>query len=382
MIDLHYWTAARGRPPLDFHEMIRWLILLTGLLLFLSMAGGGSAQPAPAPIDIVRTPTIKTLARQVEILEDPMAKLDLAAALASEHWQHNLYDTLNFGTSTSAWWVRFDLANDSGHDRRVVLEVDWPLLDWLNVYLIHTGRVMDRWRTGDQRPFASRPLNSRDFAFPLEVPAGQSRHVVTRLALSDGIYDPVPLHLWEPAAYMAARQRDNLLTGAYYGALLALLLYNLLLFFSTRERNFLNYSLYLSLLVLWNLGFLGYGYQYLWPDHSWLNNQVDLGLSWLPHIGAAIFVTQYLETRKQMPIVHRLIVGVTAGMAIPVCLALADTLGWIEPSAWVVDAAVVMSSALALLFLSAGLVAVRQGFRSAYWFVFAWSFLALGVLTY
>ncbi|WP_295445330.1 7TM diverse intracellular signaling domain-containing protein [uncultured Thiodictyon sp.] len=365
--------------------MIRSLILLAGLLLLLSVAGGCLAhptQPDPGPIDIALTPTIKELARHVEILEDPTQRLDLAAALVSVDWQQNRYDNLNFGASSAVWWVRFDLSNDSGQDRRVVLEVDWPLLDWLDVYLIRTGRVIDAWRTGDQRPFASRPLNSRDFAFPLEVPAGQSRQVVMRLALSDGIYDPVPLHLWAPTAYTDARQWDNLLTGAYYGALLALLLYNLLLFFSTRERNFLNYSLYLSLLVLWNLGFLGYGYQYLWPDHSWWNNQVDLGLSWLPHIGAALFVTQYLETRKRMPVFHWLILGVTAGMGIPVCLALADSLGWIAPSAWVVNGAMVMSSVLALLFLSAGVLAVRQGFRSAYWFVFAWSFLTVGVLIY
>lgn len=367
--------------------MIRSPSLLAGLLLLLSVAQGVLAQPAPpAPpcIDVARTPTIGRLAHRVEILEDPTQKLDLAAvrALPAGVWRRNPYDNLNFGTSTSAWWVRFTLCNATAQERRVVLEVYWALLDWLDVYLIQAGQVMDRWHTGDQRPFASRPFDSRDFAFALGIPAGESRQVVMRLAIRDGIYDPITLSLWEPPAYTAAEQRGNLFAGAYIGALLALLLYNLLLFFSTRERNFLFYSVYLGLLGAWNLGYLGYGYQYLWPNHSWWNNQVDLFLSWLAHIGGALFVTQFLEARQRMPVVHHLIVGVTLGMAIPVSLQLADSLGWLDPSAWVVNSFVVMSSILALLFLSAGMLAVRRGFRAAYWFVFAWSFLVGGMLIY
>ena len=367
--------------------MIQSPSLLAGLLLWLSVAQGVLAQPAPPDppcIDVAHTPTIGRLARRVEILEDPTQKLDLAAvrALPAGVWRHNPYDNLNFGTSTSAWWVRFELCNATAQDRRVVLEVDWALLDWLDVYLIHAGQVMDRWLTGDQRPYANRPFDSRDFVFSLEVPAGESRQAVMRLALSDAIYDPIPLYLWEPTTYATTRQRDNFLAGAYYGALLALLLYNLLLFFSTRERNFLFYSLYLGFLALWNLDFLGYSHQYLWPNHFRWNNQVNILLSWLAAIGAAVFVTQYLETRKRMPAVHRLIVGMTTAMAIPIGLALANSLGWIGPSAWTIYGFIVMSSALLLLFLSAGVLAVRRGFRSASWFVLAWSFILLGVLIY
>jgi diguanylate cyclase len=367
--------------------MIRQPFLLAGLLLWLSVALGVLAQPVPpdpACIDVARTPTIGRLARRVEILEDPTQKLDLAAvqALPAGAWQRNPYDNLNFGTSTSAWWVRFTLCNATAQDRRVVLEVDWALLDWLDVYLIQAGQVMDRWHTGDQRPFASRPFDSRDFVFSLEVPTGESRQAVMRLALSDAIYDPIPLYLWEPTTYATASQRDNFLAGAYYGALLALLLYNLLLFFSTRERNFLFYSLYLGLLALWNLDFLGYSHQYLWPNHFRWNNQTNILLSWLATSGAAVFVTQYLETRQRMPVVHRVIVGLTAAMAIPIGLALANSLGWIGPSAWMIYGFTIMSSVLFLLFLSAGVIAMRRGFPSASWFVLAWSFILLGVLIY
>ena len=360
---------------------LAWRLLL---LMLSSLVLAQPLPPDPACIDIVGTPNIEQLARRVDLLEDTSRKLDLTAVLAlpAGRWQRNPYDVLYLGFSNSAWWVRFKLSNDSGQSRRVVLEVGWPLLDFLDVHLLSAGAVMESQFTGDQRPFAARPLDSRDFAFPLDVPAGESRQVYLRLALHDGVFDPIPLRLWEPTAYVSASLRSNLLAGAYYGALLALLLYNLLLFISTRDRTFLFYAVYLSLLALWNLGFLGFGYQYLWPDRSWWNNQVNLSLSWLAHVGAAVFVIHYLGTRRRTPVLHRLILGVTAAMALPVGLQLFDALRWALPSAWVVNSYVVMSSVLVLLFLSAGIAAVRQGFQSARYFVVAWSCLGIGVLIY
>lgn len=115
------------------------------------------------------------------------------------------------------------------------------------------------WSTGDQRPFAQRPLPSRTFAFPLELAPGETRLVVLRLALNDGVYDHIPLRLWEPNAFWAAARQFDLLVAGYYGLVLALLLYNLLLFLSTGDGHFLRYTAYLSLVLIWNIGFLGYG---------------------------------------------------------------------------------------------------------------------------
>lgn len=361
--------------------------LLVGLLLLLGLSTLVRAQTMPPDltrIDIARTPNIEHLARRVELLEDPSEVLNLATVLAlpAERWQRNPYEVLNLGFRTAAWWVRFSLSNDSEQSRGVVFEVGWPLLDLLDVYLIRAGQVIESHITGDHRPFATRPLDSRNFDFPLEVPAGESREVFLRLALRDGVFDPVPLHLWEPTAYAAASLRMSLWTGAYFGALLALLLYNLLLFFSTRDRTFFFYAVYLSFLGLWNLGFLGYGHQYLWPDRPWWNSQVNLSLSWLAHVGAAVFVISYLDTRRRTPFLHRLILAIAAAMAVPVALELADSLDWRVPTAWVVNSYVVMSSILVLLFLGAGSVAVGQGFRPAGWFVLAWSFVVIGVLIY
>lgn len=340
---------------------------------------------APASrIDLATTLNLPWLANQVEILEDPSRQLDLAAVLQlpDNHWRRTPDPVLNPGFSTTAWWVRFTLVNSGASSRQRILEVGWPLLDLLDVHLLDQGVVVQSWSTGDQRPFAQRPLPSRTFAFPLELAPGETRLVVLRLALNDGVYDHIPLRLWEPNAFWAAARQFDLLVAGYYGLVLALLLYNLLLFLSTRDGHFLRYTAYLSLVLIWNIGFLGYGYQYLWPDRSWWNNLINLPLTWLVHIGATGFVTYYLETRRRMPLLHRAITGGTLLMGLPAGLALADTLGVTVPIVAAIYGFVALSMLLLLMYLSAGVVALCQGFRPARYFVIAWSFMIIGALIY
>lgn len=40
------------------------------------------------------------------------------------------------------------------------LEIAWPLLDWLDMYLRDGDATLVFWQSGDQRPFPSRPINA------------------------------------------------------------------------------------------------------------------------------------------------------------------------------------------------------------------------------
>lgn len=345
-------------------------------------AGAYSRDPATPGILIGDTRQGVGPVNRFDVLEDPGLSLDLDAVLAlpDSRWHANPHPDVQVGFSTSAWWVRFSLTNQTGQDQRRVLQVDWPLLDWVDLYQLHGAEVVGIWQTGDQRPFATRPLETRDFAFPLYLPAGETHRILLRLALSDGLFRPIGLRLWEVRAFQTASQWGNILGGAYFGALLALLLYHLLLFLSTRHRNFFFYALYLALMLTWNLGLLGYGYQYLWLDQSWWNNQFNLLLSWLASLGATLFVVHFLETRRRAPWLHWLILGLTAVMTLPVLIKVASYVGWTPLRPAVYASYLFTSWVLVLAYLVGGVLAVRQGFHPARWFVLAWSFLVLGVL--
>jgi len=57
--------------------------------------------------------------------------------------------------------------------------------------------------------------------------------------------------------------------GTYFGVLGALILYNLVLFLSIRDRTYIFFSGSVAFFGLTAAALDGYGFQYLWPTQVW-----------------------------------------------------------------------------------------------------------------
>jgi signal transduction histidine kinase len=344
------------------------------------------AQVDAAPMDVGGTIDLAHLAEQVEILRDPSRRLDLDAVLQlpPQAWQGYHDRILRFGYSDAAWWVRLNLRNGGATPRHLILQVGEPQLDEVDVYQVRGTQTVARFQAGDQRPFGDRPLHSRAVAVPLALEAGESSLILIRLESADGVYDAAALGLWDSGTFEKKQKQETWLWGAYYGALMALLAYNLLLFAATRDRNFLYYCLYLGAFGLWSFGFLsGFGFAWLWPDQPSWNNAFDVLIPGLMQIPGTLFVVYYLQTRQRSPRLHRLLIALTLLVQIPSLLLLVQTTGAPQLHAQMhllTSTFIVLHSALTLLYLVAGIVVLRKGFRPAIYFVLAWSFLIVGGL--
>jgi len=331
-----------------------------------------------------RLETLRDLARYVALLEDADGQLEAGAVKnrLPSAWSRTDERTLQLGSSDSAWWVRFDLNNAGDVPATRLLEVGWPLLNYLDVYVYEGDQLKATVLTGDQRPFVNRPLPTRTFVIPLVVEPGHQQTVLLRLAMHSGIFYAVPLRLWLKTDFYAQSSTDNLIHGAYLGAILALLLYNILLFLSTQDNNLLLYSFYLGSFSLWNIGFDGLGLQYLWQDAAWFNLQFNLLIPGYIHGLSTLFVVRYLETRERAPALHRLIMVITALTLAIMPFALVNQsypdLSILGPAYFFS----VMSSLLITLYLVAGIWLMMRGFGPARYFVLAWSCLFLGIFTY
>ena len=101
------------------------------------------------------------LASQVSILEDPGGRLSLADVQNRGNEFRPAPVTgdaaINFGYSSSAWWLRVELEPDPAAPRDWLLEVSFPTLDSVE-YFGPDGAYL---ATGDRLPFARRPLPHR-----------------------------------------------------------------------------------------------------------------------------------------------------------------------------------------------------------------------------
>ena len=261
-------NAVNGRSlPFASRRLTHPLVLFAILALLLLMAGwvrlAQSAQSEPTA----------SLSSRLEcspwqVFEDPEGGLDWPQAVArpAADWRTLPEAALSPGRSASAWWLRATLTNPGERPVAAILELPWPLLDWLDVWVLEDGQVREVWHTGDRRPFASRPLDTRTFAFPLEIPPGAHREILLRTRMDNALFEPLVLRLWAPEAFWQEARHHDLWAGLYFGVLLGIGCYNLLLFLSTRERTFGLYATYLGTLVLWAAGYRGYGFELLWPE--------------------------------------------------------------------------------------------------------------------
>ncbi len=311
------------------------------------------------------------LGPQYQVLEDPAGNLDLAAVMASVGFVPlGLGADPNLGYSPSSWW--FKTALDAGSGGRRLLELPFPTLDDVQVYLVarDTGEVIVDYAAGDRKPFAERPYRNRHFVFPLDVPGGVPVDLYLRVKTAGSA--TVGSLLWMPEAFVLASRHGYLAMGLYFGILGALFAYNGLLYLSLRDNVYLWYVLFVSSMALGQGSWNGLFFEYLWPNWpAWGNLAAVVGFD-LTGLFGALFSRAFLASRLYTPWIDRallLCAGVFAALAF-------GTPWW--PYQFHAVATSLAGIAFPVVAVAAGVRCLQRGQRSARFFLLAWTLLLAG----
>lgn len=173
------------------------------------------------------------------------------------------------------------------------LEVEYPLLDDVQLYA-HDGQGRPyTMAQGDLLPFAQRPFLASTLVFPLR--PGTRDPLLLRVRSTSSLLISTRLHT--PQEIFRAATTRNLLFGIYFGFLILIAAYNAVLLLSTRDTTFGFYSLYVALTCLTFLCMEGYAYQYLWPKAVEWNNVSFVFVSSMAFAAALEFAKRYLQIR-------------------------------------------------------------------------------------
>ena len=319
------------------------------------------------------------LGRSIDVLEDRSGRLgiDDVRRTANEHFARGATDSLNFGYSDSVWWLRFRLAGDT-QPRELLLDIRFPSLDHVDVYAVQRdargSETLVLKRGGDSLVWAAREVRHRNHVFRLSIPADTELGVYVRVA-SEGVVT-VPVWLWAPAAF-AANERDAMtVLGLFYGLVIALFLYNLMLFLALRDRVYLWYVLYTGAFGMFLFTFDGLAYQHLWPGSVWwANHALATALSLTLAFGAQ-FSRSFLVLARNAPAVDRFSQGVAA---LAVLFAFSAATGWMLSYGVILRAISVVAAVTAMLVLYVSVREVLRGDRPARFFLLAWAALLVSI---
>jgi signal transduction histidine kinase/DNA-binding response OmpR family regulator len=353
--------------------LFRWWF---GLLLAMTIGLQAQARELRLRDQPVDAPVI--LAPYWDVLEDREQKWsidDITAPVFAPRFAHPPIrgESLTFGLTHSAIWLRLRLTNDTNAYLERLLEVPFPHLHHVDWYVPRNDGGFDRIGTGGARPFAERPISHRHFVFPVQLAPGMTQTYYLRVASETGL--DIPAKLWERHTFAERSTQEYMGQALYFGMLFALGIYNFLLFVSLRDKVYLYYVLFLGASLLSTVAFSGIAFQFVWPEHpGWnmISSMVGFALS---GITLLTFQRRLLVTHDTVPWLDRLMRGFRVVNVLQIIGFL------LLPYHRMIGIGIGLDAANMLLSLVVGIVCRIRGQRSARFFLLAFSCLVFAGVT-
>lgn len=356
-----------------------WLMLLALLCWGLAPPCAGQEPPAPASAGPSRAPHTPSL----DILEDPGGLLDLAQ-VTSPAMQARFRPwgakPLSLGLTRSAIWLRFHLPPQptplvAGREPVRFLELGKGIIDQVDLYLPR-GDDPGGWRHlagGTTRP---RPPEQAQFRTPVFlVPAGLDPSRPIYLRLNSQISLSMAVRVWSGLAFMAHAFGDGLAMGVIYGAMAAMVIFNLLIFFSLRQRAYVAYVFYVLSMLLAQMTLQGHLGIMLPMPLAGLS-QVQAFFMACCMFFAALFTRVFLDSRRNAPFWDKLLNIFLYAPVVMALLVLVDRLDLANPLGYATAALGPLHA------ICTAAACQRRGFRSARFFLAAWTVLIVSVFAF
>jgi two-component system, sensor histidine kinase LadS len=279
-----------------------------------------------------------------------------------------------FGFRDGAYWFHVSIFNRSHTEQRWLLVLQYPLLDYIDVYVQEEGMSSRRISSGDMQPFSTRSIDYRQPNFMLDIAKGQRIDLMVRVSSKSSIQAPLVLLTTSEFAEM---ERDaQFIIGAYNGIIVALFFYNLILWLIVRDLNHLWYILHIAGfgMVLFCLN--GLAFEYLWPNSSWLaNHSIPLSMC-ISQITMHQFSRSFLNLHERLRPADRISLAFIIFYCVMAILSL------------VLDYRISVKAITYSVFpgiicvLVQTIVSIKNGYKPAKLFLIAWAALLIGIFVY
>ena len=296
-----------------------------------------------------------------DVMEESVARIDPAKVLerfdAPNMFTESPNRIVNAGFSANALWLHARLQWDGGGTRERVITIENPLLHNADFYLRHADGRVDILSQDDAEgaPQAS-----------LQLPApGVIQDLFVRVKSNHPLI--LPLKLSTPQAYAGHREWTRMQTGLIAGALLALVVYNLLLAIALRKRNYRWLALHLFSFGVLLVVVQGYG-ESAWKIIIGTNsdNLIYAALSFAM-FGMLGYSSSLLSLKKAAPFADATFSALALVRVVLIGLAL------LVPASWVAQICVALLISEALIIAATALILAVKGSSPARLLLLAWT---------
>jgi len=331
---------------------------------------------AQGDIQLITTHEVIRLSPQLKVFretDDPLSLFDIKQKL--DEFLLPPTDDPNYGFSDKGVWLHTTISNVT-KNKQWVIDVAFTQLEKVDIYVLLGNEILGKTSHGKIRP-------NPEYRFPtlkLDLPYAQTIDLYVRLE-SQRFTLIAPIDIQTNANHEQINFYDNLIWGMFYGGLIVLALYNLILYVGLKDNSLLAYVGYICSALIWQFVWGGH-FHLLMPNSiaTWVSYHTDL-IYVIFGIFSGLFTITFLEMSKSAP---------SSLVYIKICIGLLATLGLLSilnvlPPAWqsgLVYLTIIMAIAT---YTYAGFESYSNRFYAAHYFIFAWSLLAcfalIGILS-
>ena len=361
-------------PRFRASTYIPFLLLI---LSFISVWGKPCFASSAQPLIIESDQDYYQAGLHLDILEDPAGTVQFKDILENNDlpFVPSQSPAPGFGFTETTIWSKLTIQNSLEREIQYYLVIDYPPLDYLDFYYpasaISSGTIYKHYKTGDYRPFNNRPIKTRNYAFPISIPAKGQATYYLRIQTTGSVN--IPITLQSPTYFNEDSGFTQILLGVYYGILLVMIIYMSFLFMTLKDKTYFYYVMFIICFLIFQISLNGTGFQYLWQNQTWWGNRAIPISIFGAHLFASLFAQSILDTKTHTPRLHKIITGIIVFAII----------GIIASFVWhyslVIKVGVGGCLLLPILMYS-GFRIMLTGYRPAYYYTLAWGISLLGIL--
>ncbi|MBT7443420.1 MAG: hypothetical protein HN790_05575 [Methylococcales bacterium] len=210
-----------------------YLLLLVSLLLYVS--------PVQASSSI--TVDIQAFQGSMDLSNKWSRFIDDSGNISIEQIQDKKFtlssrEMLGEGFVGGALWVKFSVKNAAY--KPWLMEIGWPLIDRIDMYIVDANGYIEHDYMGQDWVYSQRKKVHQNFVWPLKLPSNDEHTIYLRVENEKSMM--FFIRLWDEGAFEVSSSDEKFLYGLYFGGMLILAFYNIFIFISTRDKNYILYS--------------------------------------------------------------------------------------------------------------------------------------------
>lgn len=313
------------------------------------------------------------IAKQAKVFVDDNKSYTIEQIISLPESEFVTHKNFNFGLSPKAYWIKF---NATSNDPNInwLLEISHPVLDHVDLYSPEDNGGYSVQKSGDALPFNDRIIKHRTFVFNLLLKENQANTFYIRISSESTV--SVPMKIWNEKAMTESRVDEQMVFGVYYGLIIAMALYNFFLFIYVKDLSYLFYVIYIISFGLLQMSLNGLAFQYIWPNSIWLASYAPTFL--IPFLSAFViqFTRYFLLTPDKTPRIDKFF---KFWFWLGIILTINSMIVNISSILWVIIAYPLIGIPF---MIGIAIRVLRQGYKPASYYLFAWSAFFLGALLY